>query len=342
MLNKSDIQKIFNKKTVLITGGTGSFGSTMLDKIKNLNCKVKIFSRDELKQHLLRTKLKQKNIEFIIGDVRDKKSVDQVMRGVDIVFHAAALKQVPSCEFFPDQAALTNIIGSQNVFDSAIDNKVSKVIALSTDKAVMPINSMGMTKAIMEKIALSKARLNKKSETKISIVRYGNVMMSRGSVIPLFLDQINKEKDITITNEKMTRFLMPLEKAIDLVFLALKKNNNGSIFIHKAKSMNILDLANQLKKILNSNSKIKKIGTRHGEKIHEVLATSEELQTAINYKNYFEIKMQNEDLNYNKFFTIGKNSKSIKDFTSENSTKMNFTEFHLLINDEVKKIKKNS
>ena len=338
MQNLSKINKLFKNKTILITGGTGSFGSKFIQKILSVDCKIIIFSRDELKQYEQRIDYNKKNIKFIIGDIRDRKSINDAMKDVDYVFHAAALKQVPSCEFFPDQAINTNVNGSINVIDAAVNNKVKSIVLLSTDKAVYPINSMGMTKALMEKISLAKARVNKKNQTTISIVRYGNVMMSRGSVIPLFIDQIKNEKDITITNNKMTRFLMPLDKAIDLVFLAIIKNNNGSIFIHKAKSMNILDLANNLKKIFKSKSKIKMIGTRHGEKIHEVLATSEELQFAKKYQDYFEIKMQNSDLNYNKYFTIGKNLNLKKDFTSENSKKMNFKELSLLIKKELNKI----
>ena len=338
MQNFSKISKILKNKTILITGGTGSFGSKFIQKILSINCKIIVFSRDELKQHEQRIRYNKKNIKFIIGDVRDKKSINSAMVNVDYVFHAAALKQVPSCEFFPDQAIKTNINGSINVIEAAVNNNVKSIVLLSTDKAVYPINSMGMTKALMEKIALSKARENKKKTTKISIVRYGNVMMSRGSVIPLFIRQIKNKKEITITNEKMTRFLMPLDEAIELVFLALIKNKNGSIFIHKAKSINILELANRLKKIFKSKCKIKKIGTRNGEKIHEVLATSEELQYAKNYQNYLEINTQNNYLNYNNYFTIGKNLNSKKDFTSENADKMNFEELNFLIKKEINQI----
>ena len=301
MLNQ--IKKKLKNKTVLITGGTGSFGSKFLEKIAKFNnCRIKVFSRDELKQHDLRIKLNNKKIQFIIGDIRDLKSVEEAMRGVDYVFHAAALKQVPSCEFFPEQAISTNIIGSANVLDAAIKANVLSIVLLSTDKAVYPINSMGMTKALMEKIALAKARLVQNKKTNISIVRYGNVLLSRGSVIPLFINQIKKNQDITVTNKNMTRFLMPLDRAIELVFVALTKSNNGSIFIHRAKSSNILNLAKSLIKIYKSKSNIKIIGNRLGEKLHEVLVSEEELKHSLKFKDYFEIKMQNTELNYNIFY----------------------------------------
>ncbi len=321
MINKSEIKKIFNKKTVLITGGTGSFGSTMLNKIKNLNCKIKIFSRDELKQDLLRSKIKKDNVDFIIGDIRDKNSIEQAMKGVDIVFHAAALKQVPSCEFFPDQATSTNILGSQNVFNSAINNQVSKVVALSTDKAVMPINSMGMTKALMEKILLSKAR-NAKHKTIFSIVRYGNVIYSRGSVLPLFVNQIIQNKKITITNPKMTRFLISLDDAINLVFVALKKSNNGDIFIKKSPAATISQLARCLKEIFRSKQNSKIIGIRHGEKVYETLATTNELLTSENSNEYFKIVIDNRSLNYETYFDKGSSKELKEDYTSHNTNRL--------------------
>ncbi len=322
MINKPEIKKIFNKKTVLITGGTGSFGSTMLDKIQGFNCKIKIFSRDELKQDLLRKKIKNDNVDFIIGDVRDTDSVDQAMKGVDIVFHAAALKQVPSCEFFPNQATATNVLGSQNVFNSAIRNNVSKLVALSTDKAVMPINSMGMTKALMEKILLSKAR-NAKHNTIFSIVRYGNVIYSRGSVLPLFVNQIINNKKITITNPNMTRFLISLDDAINLVFVALKKSNNGDIFIKKSPAATIVQLAKCLKEIFNSNQPIKNIGIRHGEKIFETLATKNELLSSLSSKEYFKIIMDNRSLNYDNYFEKGISKILKDDYTSHNTSRLN-------------------
>ena len=321
MINKSEIKKILNKKTVLITGGTGSFGTTMLNKIKNFICKIKIFSRDELKQDILRSKIKNNNLDFIIGDVRDKDSINDAMKGVDIVFHAAALKQVPSCEFFPDQATSTNVLGSKNVFNSAIENNVSKLVALSTDKAVMPINSMGMTKALMEKMLLSKAR-NSKHNTVFSIVRYGNVIYSRGSVLPLFVSQIAKKKNLTITNPDMTRFLISLDDAINLVFVALNKSNNGDIFIKKSPAATISELANCVQEIFNSKQRIKFIGIRHGEKVYETLATKHELLFSENNKEYFKIKIDNRSLNYDNYFERG-NSKILKeDYTSHNTNRL--------------------
>ena len=320
MIKNSDINKIFNKKTILITGGTGSFGSTMLEKIKNLNCKIKIFSRDELKQDLLRSKINNKNIDFIIGDVRDLSSVNDAMRGVNIVFHAAALKQVPSCEFFPDQATATNILGSRNVFQSAIENKVSKVVALSTDKAVMPINSMGMTKALMEKILISKSRITT-HKTVFSVVRYGNVLFSRGSVLPLFLNQIINKKEITITDPNMTRFLISLDEAINLVFVALKEGLRGDIFIKKSPAATISQLARCLSEILNTKQKIKIIGVRHGEKIYETLATKNELLSSESNKDYFRIKIDSRSLNYDHYFKKG-SSKLLKDDYTSHNTKM--------------------
>ena len=322
MIKNSEIKKIFNKKSVLITGGTGSFGSTMLNRIKNLNCKIKIFSRDELKQDLLRSKIKNNNVDFIIGDVRDRDSINDAMRGVDIVFHAAALKQVPSCEFFPDQATSTNILGSHNVFNSAINNNVSKVVALSTDKAVMPINAMGMTKALMEKTLLSKAR-NAKHKTTFSIVRYGNVIYSRGSVIPLFVNQIINNKKITITNPNMTRFLISLDDAINLVFVALNKSKNGDIFIKKSPAATISQLANCLQQLFKSKQGTKLIGIRHGEKVYETLATKNELLSSDNAKNYFKIKIDNRSLNYETYFEKGSSKMLSEDYTSHNTNRLN-------------------
>jgi len=321
LINKTQINKIFKNKTVLITGGTGSFGSSMLNKIISYDCKIKVFSRDELKQDLLRSKLKNNKVDFIIGDVRDKESIERAMRGVDIVFHAAALKQVPSCEFFPDQAIATNVIGSNNVFNAALINNVSKLVALSTDKSVMPINAMGMSKSLMEKILISKAR-HKRSNTKFSLVRYGNVIFSRGSVIPLFIDQIINKKDITITNPEMTRFLISLEEAISLVFLALDKGKTGDIFIKKSPASTIEQLAKCLKEIFDSKQKIKIIGTRHGEKIYETLATKQELSFCENKKNYYRIKLDSRDLNYDNYFKKGKYKIVKDDYTSHNTSRL--------------------
>ena len=330
MIKNSEIKKIFNNKSVLITGGTGSFGSTMLDKIKNFNCKIKIFSRDELKQDLLRSRIKNQNIDFIIGDVRDKYSINDAMRGVDIVFHAAALKQVPSCEFFPDQATSTNVLGSQNVFNSAINNNVSKVVALSTDKAVMPINSMGMSKALMEKILQSKAR-NAKHKTIFSVVRYGNVIYSRGSVIPLFVNQILNNKKITITDPNMTRFLISLDDAINLVFVALNNGKNGDIFIKKSPAATISQLARCLQKLFKSKQEIKLIGIRHGEKVFETLATKNELLFSESSKDYFKIKIDNRSLNYETYFEKGFSKKLSEDYTSHNTNRLDDKELKKIL-----------
>ena len=341
MITANNIKKLFNKKTVLITGGTGSFGSTMLNKIKNYNCKIKVFSRDELKQDILRAKINSSNVDFIVGDVRDKDSVNLAMKNVDIVFHAAALKQVPSCEFFPDQATSTNILGSNNVFNSAIENNVKKVVALSTDKAVMPINSMGMTKALMEKNLLSKAR-NAKHNTTFSIVRYGNVIFSRGSVIPLFVNQIINNKNVTVTNPNMTRFLISLDEAISLVFLALDQSTNGDIFIKKSPAAKISQIAKCLLEIFNSNIKVKMIGIRHGEKVFETLATKNELLSCDMKRNYFKIKIDNRSLNYDDYFKKGSSKIPMEDYTSDNTYRLtNLQLKKLLLNiPEIKKLYK--
>ena len=263
----------FKNKNILIFGGTGSFGRAFLKRIINTNFKeVRIFSRDEKKQDDLRNELNNKNIKFYLGDIRDKASVIESTKNVDYVFHAAALKQVPSCEFYPLEAVKTNIIGTQNVIDCCVDSKVKKIICLSTDKAVYPINAMGMSKALMEKIVIAKSRQLKSNETKISITRYGNVLLSRGSVLPFFINKILKKEFITITDPSMTRFLMSLEDAIDLVLFALQKGENGHIYIPKTPATNIMILTKALLKLYNySESKIKIIGTIHGEKIHETL-----------------------------------------------------------------------
>ena len=337
MFKYNHIKKILYNKTILITGGTGSFGSKFLDKIVNLNCKIVIFSRDELKQHEQRLKYNNKKIQYIVGDIRDSKSIYDAMKGVDYVFHAAALKQVPSCEFFPEEAVKTNFLGSINVIEAAVEQKVKSVILLSTDKAVYPINAMGMSKALMEKVALSKARQIKNNKTSISIVRYGNVMLSRGSVIPLFINQIKNRKNITITNKYMTRFLMPLDKAIELVFIALKKNKNGSIYIHKANSANIKDLSEALKTIFKSNIKTKIIGNRLGEKLHEVLASKEELKRSRSFKEHIEIRMQDTELNYEKYYTKGQNSKEIEDYASNLSNQISFRKLITTLSKEINK-----
>lgn len=325
--------KNFKNKTILITGGTGSFGNEVLNSlIENDFKEIRIFSRDELKQELMRKKLNSSKIKFHIGDVRDKSSVDRVMKNVDIVFHAAALKQVPSCEFFPMQAVLTNIIGSNNVIESAISHGVAKIICLGTDKAVYPINAMGMTKALMEKVAQAAARDLGNGETIISCVRYGNVMCSRGSVIPLFIKQIKEQKPITVTDPGMTRFLLPLKDAIELILFAFKHASQGDIFIRKSPASTIADLAVALKNIFKSDVPVEIIGIRHGEKIYETLATIEELRKAEDMGDYFKVKMDVRDLNYNKYFTEGDTKKApLEDYTSHNTYRLNIQEVEDLL-----------
>jgi UDP-glucose 4-epimerase len=295
---------MFKNKTLLITGGTGSFGNAVLNKFIDSNItEIRIFSRDEKKQDDMRRKFQNDKIKYFIGDVRDESSIDQAMKGVDFVFHAAALKQVPSCEFYPMEAVKTNIIGTENMLNSAIKNNVEKVICLSTDKAVYPINAMGVSKSLMEKIFVAKSRVS--SKIKIIGTRYGNVMASRGSVIPLFYDQIKDNKPITITDPKMTRFMMSLDNAVELVLYAFQNGNTGDIFVQKAPSTTIGELAETMKTIYNSNTKIKNIGIRHGEKIHETLLSQEERIVAEDLGDYFRIPADNRDLNYDKYFSKG-------------------------------------
>ncbi|MFC1675822.1 polysaccharide biosynthesis protein [Planctomycetota bacterium] len=315
-------------KTILIPGGTGSFGTVVVDRLLKGDCReIRIFSRDELKQEMMRIKYANTKLKFYIGDVRDKDAVDEAMGGVDLVFHAAALKQVPSCEFFPIQAVKTNILGSHNVITSAIQHRVQAVICLSTDKAAYPVNAMGMTKALMEKVALSSTRMKPDSPTTISCVRYGNVMCSRGSVIPLFIKQIKQNKPLTITVPGMTRFLLPLKDAVDLVLFAFQNASTGDLFIKKAPASTIADLAKAVKNIFNSNVPEQIIGMRHGEKIYETLATREELLRSEDMGDYYRIKPEEMDLghsNYDKYFTEGNlEEESIKDYTSHNTERLN-------------------
>jgi UDP-N-acetylglucosamine 4,6-dehydratase len=298
---------VFKNKILLITGGTGSFGNKVLDNFLNTDIKeIRILSRDEKKQDDMRKKYQNDKIKFYIGDVRDVSTIDIAMNGVDYVFHAAALKQVPSCEFFPMEAVKTNVIGSNNVLESAIKHKVKKVICLSTDKAAYPINAMGMSKALMEKNVVAKARmLGDKADTIICLTRYGNVMGSRGSVIPLFYKQISEHKPLTITNPNMTRYMMTLQDAVELVTYAFEHGKQGDLFVQKAPGVTIKTLADAIKKQKKSNVNIKIIGTRHGEKEHEVLVTKEEMSKAIDLGNYFKIPMDNRDLNYDCFYKEG-------------------------------------
>ncbi len=317
---------MFKQKILLITGGTGSFGNAVLDRfLKTDHFKeIRIFSRDEKKQDDMRTKYKNHKIKFYIGDVRDYGSVEIAMTGVDYVFHAAALKQVPSCEFFPMEAAKTNIFGTQNVLNAAIFHKIKKVVCLSTDKAAYPINAMGISKALMEKVAIASSRNN--SETIICLTRYGNVMASRGSVIPLFVSQLKENKSITITDPKMTRFMMSLDEAVELVLFAFKNAKPGDLFVNKAPAASIIDLANAIKNIFKSNNKIKIIGTRHGEKLHETLCTREEMLKAEDMGNFYRIPADNRDLNYNKFFDEGKSMDSVENYNSSNTDQLNVDE----------------
>ena len=298
---------MFKNKTLLITGGTGSFGNAVLRRFLNTDIKeIRIFSRDEKKQDDMRKKYNDDKLKFYLGDVRDVNSVKDAVRGVDYIFHAAALKQVPSCEFYPMQAVQTNVIGTENVLNVAIEAGVKKVIVLSTDKAVYPINAMGVSKAMMERVAVAKSRNLDDNETMIACTRYGNVMASRGSVIPLFIDQIRAGKEITITDPNMTRFMMSLDEAVELVIFAFKNGVNGDIFVQKSPAATIELLAKTLKNLLNKpEHKINIIGTRHGEKLYETLLTKEEMVKAFDLEGYYRIPADTRDLNYNKFFEEG-------------------------------------
>ena len=325
--------ELFRGSTVLISGGTGSFGHAFLDHILPLRCReIRIFSRDELKQEEMRIGYAEPVLKFHIGDVRDRHSVDLAMKGADYVFHAAALKQVPSCEFFPMQAVLTNIIGSHNVIDSAVQHGVRRVICLSTDKAVYPINAMGMSKALMEKVAQAVARSMVERETVVASVRYGNVMCSRGSVIPLFISQIKKRKPLTVTVPQMTRFLLPLRHAIELVAFAFENADQGDLFIRKAPACTMGDLATALKNLFRSDAPVQVIGMRHGEKIYETLATREELRKAENTGLYYRVRMDDRDLNYSKYFTEGDlREPEIDDYTSHNTERLTVGEVEQLL-----------
>jgi len=307
-------------KTLLITGGTGSFGSAVLNRFLHTDHfkEIRIFSRDEKKQDDMRNSLKNDKVKYYIGDVRDLQSVSNAMQGVDYVFHAAALKQVPSCEFFPIEATRTNVFGTQNVIDAAVANKVNKVICLSTDKAAYPINAMGISKALMEKVAIAASRNTK--NTTVCLTRYGNVMASRGSVIPLFLKQIKDGQALTITDPNMTRFLMSLEDAVDLVLFAFEHGNAGDLFVNKAPAGTIGDLAQALKELCNADNEIKIIGTRHGEKLYETLCTREEMMKAEDMGDFYRIPADNRTLNYAQYFSQGETSiAQIEDYHSHNT-----------------------
>jgi UDP-glucose 4-epimerase len=319
-------------KTLLITGGTGSFGNAVLQRFLNTDHfrEIRIFSRDEKKQDDMRTLLKNSKLKFYIGDVRDFTSVEKAMPGVDYVFHAAALKQVPSCEFFPLEATKTNVFGTQNVIDSAVKHGVKKVICLSTDKAAYPINAMGITKALMEKVAIAASR--NAGETTVCLTRYGNVMASRGSVIPLFINQIKSGNPLTLTDPKMTRFLMSLNDAVDLVLFAFEHGNPGDLFVNKAPAATIGDLAQAIKELAKAENEIKVIGTRHGEKLYETLCTREEMVKAEDMGDFYRVPADNRDLNYAIYFSEGeKEITEIEDYHSHNTERLNVEEVKALI-----------
>lgn len=312
---------MFKNKILLITGGSGSFGNAVLDKFLDSDIsEIRIFSRDEKKQHDMRVKYNNPKIKFFIGDVRNKESIRPAMSGVDFVFHAAALKQVPSCEFFPIEAVKTNVLGTENVLTIAIESNVSKVICLSTDKAVYPINAMGVSKAMMEKTFVAKSRNTNK--TIICGTRYGNVMASRGSVIPHFFKQIQEGINITVTDPEMTRFMMTLEDAVNLVLYAFKNGNPGDIFVQKSPATTIGELAHTMKEIYNSKVSIENIGIRHAEKVHETLLSKEERMVSQDLGDYFRIPSDNRDLNYNKYFFEGKESKKVSEYNSSNTRQL--------------------
>lgn len=315
---------IFKDKVLLITGGTGSFGNAVLKRFLDSDLKeIRIFSRDEKKQEDMRISYNNEKIKFYIGDVRDYRSIEDAMDGVDYIFHAAALKQVPSCEFFPVQAVETNVLGTNNVLEAAINHNVKKVIVLSTDKAAYPINAMGMSKAMMEKVAVAKGRNLREDQTIICRTRYGNVMASRGSVIPLFCDQIENGKPLTITNPEMTRFMMTLEDAVDLVIYAFEHGNQGDLFVQKAPAATIEVLAQAVKELKNSDAEIKHIGSRHGEKLYEVLVTKEEMVGAEDLGDYFRIPADNRNLNYAKYENNGdKNLDKVEEYNSHNTGRL--------------------
>jgi UDP-N-acetylglucosamine 4,6-dehydratase len=315
---------MFKNKTLLITGGTGSFGISVLRVFLNTDIKeIRIFSRDEKKQEDIRFHFQNSKIKFYIGDVRDIDSIRNAMIGVDYVFHAAALKQVPSCEFFPLEATKTNVFGSYNVIKAASETTVKRVVCLSTDKAAYPINAMGISKALMEKVAIAESRNINKDGPIICITRYGNVMASRGSVIPLFINQIKEGKPLTITDPQMTRFMMSLDEAVELVLFAFEKGEQGDLFVQKSPASTVLDVALALKSIFNSKNEIKIIGSRHGEKLYETLLTKEELAKAKDLGNYFKVPADNRDLNYGKYIEDGDLSLSVsEEYHSHNTHRL--------------------
>jgi len=322
---------MFKNKTLLITGGTGSFGNAVLDKFLASDiAEIRIFSRDEKKQHDMRVAYDNPKLKFFIGDVRDYQSILEASRDVDYIFHSAALKQVPSCEFYPIQAVKTNVLGTENVLNASITNKVKKVICLSTDKAVYPINAMGVSKAMMEKVFVAKSRTT--NSTVICGTRYGNVMASRGSVIPHFHQQINEGKAITVTDPNMTRFMMTLKDAVDLVLFAFNNGQSGDIFVQKSPASTIGDLAIAMKEIYNSDVIIENIGIRHAEKMHETLLSVEERMVSEDLGNYYKVSADNRDLNYNKYFSEGIDSKAVlEEYNSFNTNRLSIQELKDLL-----------
>lgn len=324
---------MFSGKTLLITGGTGSFGSAVLSRILDTDVReIRIFSRDEKKQEDMRIALSNPKLKFHIGDVRDYDSIHEAMHWVDYVFHAAALKQVPSCEFYPMEAVRTNVLGAENVMNAAIACKVKRVVVLSTDKAVYPVNAMGISKAMMEKLMVAKARMRSEGETVLCATRYGNVMASRGSVIPLFIDQMRAGKPLTVTDPNMTRFLMSLEDSVDLVLHAFEHAVQGDIYVQKSPASTVGDLAQALRELFKSRSEMRIIGTRHGEKLYESLLSREEMARAEDMGRYYRIPADDRDLNYNKYFVEGETKVSaLDDYTSHNSERLDVEQIKELL-----------
>ena len=324
---------MFNNKVLMITGGTGSFGQTVLNRFLATEVsEIRIFSRDEKKQEEMRIALNHSKLKFYIGDVRDYDSVSQAMKGVDYVFHAAALKQVPSCEFYPMEAVRTNVLGTENVMNAATANGVKRVVVLSTDKAVYPINAMGISKAMAEKLMVAKARTQRENETVLCATRYGNVMASRGSVIPLFVSQLKEGKPLTVTDPNMTRFLMSLEDSVDLVLYAFKHGKQGDLFVQRAPASTVADLAQALKEIFKKDNPIRIIGTRHGEKLYESLISREEMAKAEDMGDYYRIPADNRDLNYAQYFSEGEEKLShLDDYTSHNTVRLDVERIKILL-----------
>lgn len=324
---------MIDNSVLMITGGTGSFGNTVLNRFIDSNVReIRIFSRDEKKQEDMRILLQNPKVTFYVGDVRDSNSVHAAMQGVDYVFHAAALKQVPSCEFFPIEAVKTNVLGTENVLNAAIANRVKRAVILSTDKAVYPINAMGISKAMMEKVVIAKARMRTEGETILCATRYGNVMASRGSVIPLFIDQIKAKKPLTVTDPNMTRFLMSLEDSVDLVLHAFTHGSQGDIFVQKAPASTVLDLAEAINELFASESKLQVIGPRHGEKLFESLLSREEKAKAEDMGRYYRVPMDSRDLNYTKYISEGTLETAVfEDYTSHNTERLGVAEIKAML-----------